>query len=80
MLFRSLPDFIARIRRHTELPLAIGFGISQRPHVEAVGRLAEAAVIGSALVELIERSEPAGRPKAVSRFVAGLTGRGATVA
>ena len=75
-----LPDFIAGIRRHTPLPLAIGFGISQRAHVEAVGKLAEAAVIGSALVELIERSEPGQRPDAVRRFVADLSGRGATVA
>ncbi|MEK7214560.1 MAG: tryptophan synthase subunit alpha [Chloroflexota bacterium] len=75
-----LPDFIAGIRRQTPLPLAIGFGISQRAHVEAVGELAEAAVIGSALVDLIERTGPGQRPAAVRAFVADLCGPGAPAA
>ena len=35
-----------RVRAHTSLPLAVGFGISNREHVEDVGRRAEAAVVG----------------------------------
>ena len=35
----SLPEFLARVRRHTNLPLAVGFGISTRAHVQAVGRV-----------------------------------------
>ena len=46
---------VARIRRWTQLPVAVGFGISNAEHVAQVARFADAAVIGSAIVELIER-------------------------
>ena len=47
---------VARIRRWTRLPVAVGFGISNSEHVAQVGRFADAAVVGSAIVELIERA------------------------
>jgi tryptophan synthase alpha chain len=65
-------DLVARIRRWTELPLAVGFGISGAEHVAQVGEFADAAVIGSAIVELIERSTPESAPGAVARFIKGL--------
>ena len=69
-------DLVARIRRWTKLPVAVGFGISNREHVAEVGRFADAAVIGSAIVELIERatteSGPETAPGAVARFIKGL--------
>lgn len=46
-------QLLERVRRHTELPLAAGFGISRHEHVESVGRVAQAAVVGSALVKVI---------------------------
>jgi tryptophan synthase alpha chain len=46
-------DLIDRIRRHTALPVAIGFGLSRPEHVAEVGAYADAAVVGSALVALI---------------------------
>src|SRR5437763_206799 len=52
-LSAELPEFIGRVRARTELPLAIGFGISTREHVEASGALADAVVIGSAFVRTI---------------------------
>ena len=45
-----------RVRRMTSLPIAVGFGISEPGHVSLLGGLADAAVVGSALVEEIERS------------------------
>ena len=63
---------VARIRRWTELPVAVGFGISTAEHVAQVGEFADAAVIGSAIVELIERSSPETAPQAVARFIKGL--------
>jgi tryptophan synthase alpha chain len=65
-------DLAARIRRWTELPVAVGFGISTAEHVAQVGEFADAAVIGSAIVELIERSTPEAAPEAVARFIKGL--------
>lgn len=44
---------VKRIRQHTELPVALGFGISRPEHVAEVGSYADAAVVGSALVALI---------------------------
>lgn len=66
---RSLVD---RLRRFTRLPIAVGFGISNSDHVAAVGEFADAAVIGSAIVALIERSEPGKAPAAISNFLQGL--------
>jgi tryptophan synthase alpha chain len=63
---------VARIRRWSELPVAVGFGISSAEHVAQVGEFADAAVIGSAIVELIERSTPEAAPGAVARFIKGL--------
>ncbi len=63
---------VARIRRWTTLPVAVGFGISNAEHVAQVGQFADAAVVGSAIVELIERSTPEAAPAAVARFIKGL--------
>jgi tryptophan synthase alpha subunit len=44
----------------TELPVALGFGISKPEHVREVGRWADAAVVGSALVDVIARAGTSG--------------------
>jgi tryptophan synthase alpha chain len=63
---------VGRIRRWTTLPVAVGFGISNAEHVAQVAEFADAAVVGSAIVELIERSTPEAAPGAVARFIKGL--------
>jgi tryptophan synthase alpha chain len=67
---------VARIRRWTTLPVAVGFGISNAEHVAQVAEFADAAVIGSAIVELVERTcsvdGPDAPPHAVARFIKGL--------
>jgi tryptophan synthase alpha chain len=63
---------VARIRRWSPLPVAVGFGISNAEHFAQVAEFADAAVIGSAIVELIERSTPDTAPGAVARFIKGL--------
>ena len=65
-------SLVARIRRWTTLPIAVGFGISNSEHFAQVGSFADAAVVGSAIVELIERSTPETAPAEVSRFIKGL--------
>src|SRR2546423_14775428 len=47
-------DLVRRLRRHTKLPIAVGFGISSAEQFSAVGEFAEAAVVGSAIVETVE--------------------------
>jgi tryptophan synthase alpha chain len=61
---------VRRIRQHTTLPVALGFGISRPEHVAEVGRYADAAVVGSALVSLIaEASESPQLIERVERYV-----------
>lgn len=72
--FDQLPPFIARVRERTDLPLAIGFGISSREHVAAAGRLADAAVIGSAFVDCVDHAPPTQRSDAIRAFMDGITG------
>ena len=52
---------VKRIRQHTTMPIALGFGISRPEHVAEVGLYADAAVVGSALVSLI--AEASGSPR-----------------
>jgi tryptophan synthase alpha chain len=65
-------ELVARLRRFTKLPIAVGFGISNAEHVKAVGEFADAAVIGSALVALIEKTPPTEAAGVIGRFVAEL--------
>jgi tryptophan synthase alpha chain len=66
----DLPALARRVRRFTKLPLAVGFGISQPEHVSVLGGIADAAVVGSAIVAEIERSSNTGE---ASENVARLT-------
>ncbi len=65
-------ELVARLRKVTDLPVAVGFGISNAEHVRAVGEFADAAIVGSALVGLIEKTAPADAPRAVGEFIQGL--------
>ena len=68
---------VRRIRAHSDLPLAIGFGISRPEHVAEVGRWADAAVVGSALVNVIAEhgasSDLVDRVGAYTRWLKGLS-------
>ncbi len=66
------PELVKRMRQFTQLPIAVGFGISNEAHVKAVGEFADAAIVGSALVSLIEQTPRGQEAEAVGRFVAGL--------
>jgi tryptophan synthase alpha chain len=52
----SLADNLKQIRRFSDLPIAVGFGISNRQQAREVARHADAIVVGSAIVKLIEKS------------------------
>jgi tryptophan synthase alpha chain len=67
-------ELVARLRQFTPLPIAVGFGISNTEHVKAVGEFADAAIIGSALVALIEKTPPNQAAAAVGQFIQGLRG------
>jgi len=48
---------VARIRRHTDLPLAVGFGVSTPEQAEEVAGYADGVIIGSALVDVVARND-----------------------
>lgn len=50
----DLPDFVARLRRHTDLPLAVGFGVSTPEQAAAVAAYADGVIVGSALVGMVD--------------------------
>ena len=68
------PDLVSRLKKFTELPVAVGFGISNAEHVRAVGQFADGAVVGSALVALIEKTPATDAPAAVGKFIKELRG------
>ena len=49
----SAAELAARVRAATDMPLALGFGVSRPEHVRTIGEVADAAVVGSALVNVI---------------------------
>ncbi len=71
----DLPAFIDRVKAHTDVPIGIGFGISTRAHVEAVGRIADAAIIGSAIIARIDSAGPDRCVESVREYVADVSGQ-----
>ncbi len=69
---KQLPEdaqsLVRRLRKYTRLPIAVGFGISTPAQFAAVGGYADAAVVGSAIVETIERN-PGKEAQSVGEFV-----------
>lgn len=56
----ELPGFLQRVREHTDLPLAVGLGISTAAQCAAVGRIADGVIVGSALMRVLsEGRDPA---------------------
>ena len=67
-------QLVQRVRAHTKLPVAVGFGLSKREHIEEVGTYADAAIVGSALVDVIESAPPGGAAVSAATFLQELQG------
>ena len=73
-----LQSFLARVRSYTKesgLPLAVGFGLSTPAHIAEVTRYVEGAVVGSALVNLIDQHADNEQVEAVKRYITSLCQR-----
>ncbi len=68
----DLEEYVGRVRRATNLPLAIGFGVSTAEHVRQVGMVADGAVVASALINHLERLPESEQPAAAEAFVRAL--------
>jgi tryptophan synthase alpha chain len=55
----ELPSLVGRVRKFTALPIAVGFGVSLPTHVTLLGGIADAVVVGSAVVSEIEKAKTA---------------------
>lgn len=74
----GVSDLVGRIRRHTDLPVLVGFGVSQREHVEQISEFADGVIVASALLDAVAKS-PAGAALDTARqFVRGLKGLNGT--
>ncbi|MBI4328944.1 MAG: tryptophan synthase subunit alpha [Chloroflexi bacterium] len=68
-------DLVSRVRRLSDLPIAVGFGISRPEHVQALRGKADAAVVGSALIDAIEKAPPDERAQRVKALMKELSGQ-----
>ena len=71
----DLSKFIARVKSHTTLPLAVGFGVSTGDQVKAIGKFADAVIVGSALLNAIDSAPPGRRVESARAFIAALKGK-----
>lgn len=69
---RSVAARMPALRRHTELPVGVGFGIRDAATARAVAQVADAVVVGSRVIEELERAPEAHRVQAVEDFVASI--------
>ena len=79
-LTNDAKTLVDRLRAFTTLPIALGFGVSTPEHVKTVGQFADAAVVGSAIVGLVERTPAGEAAEAVGAFVRSLKGKGVAAA
>ncbi len=61
---------LPRIRQHVHIPVGVGFGIRDAQTARTIGKVAEAVVIGSKLIQLIEAATPAQAPAQARQFMA----------
>jgi tryptophan synthase alpha chain len=66
----AIEDAVTRIRRHTDLPVCVGFGIRTPAQAADVARLAEGAVVGSAIVQVLAESKTVEAPLALVKDLA----------
>mgnify|MGYP006426358879 CR=1 FL=1 len=70
-LSEGIQEAVERIRKHTDLPVAVGFGISRPEHIQELAAYVDGVVVGSALVTIIEnnRNTPGKLPELVAHKV-----------
>ncbi len=64
-----LAEFVGRVRARTRLPLAVGFGVSRPEHVAQIGRIADGAVVASALLNAVDAAPPEERAAVAQAFL-----------
>jgi len=75
-LASDVAEFVGRVRAHTSLPIAVGFGISAPDHVAALRGTADGVVVGSAAIDAVTNAATGRRADALREFVASLAAAG----
>jgi tryptophan synthase alpha chain len=70
----GLGDYLDNLRRHIDLPLIVGFGISTPEHVRAVGEHADGSIVASAMIDYLNTLPEAEQPAGAATFVRYLKG------
>ena len=71
-LASDVTEFVGRVRRHTALPIVVGFGISAPEHVAALRGTADGIVVGSAAIDVVTRAPAERRAAELREYVASL--------
>jgi tryptophan synthase alpha chain len=74
----DVADLVSRVRAHTELPIAVGFGISTPDHVRALRGVADGVAVGSAVLNTIANAPAGKQPEALREFVRSLRDAGSS--
>ena len=72
-LAAGMGKYLHRVRRHFNIPLAVGFGISSRKQIHELAPYAEIAVVGSATIDIIRKADRRSRVAKVRKFIRELT-------
>ena len=76
VLNSALPELLERVHKESgNIPTVVGFGISTREHFLGVGKIADGAVVGSQIVQILAESPAGHGAKSVQDFCSQLTGR-----
>ena len=68
----EVEQMLPRIRSHVSIPVGVGFGIRDAATAQAIGRSADAVVIGSRIIQLLEAAGPGQGPAVVQGFLQGI--------
>jgi tryptophan synthase alpha chain len=69
----DLKEYLSSIRKHTDLPLAIGFGVSTNEDVKGFAKFADGIIVGSAIVQKVEETD--GNIEKVASYIKELSAR-----
>ena len=64
----QITSFLKRVKKYFTIPLAVGFGISNKERIHAIAEKADVAIIGSAVIDLLAKTPKTKRIEAVRRF------------
>lgn len=70
----TLPEYLARVRGMTHVPLAVGFGVSRPEHVAALRGQADAAIVASAIIDVMETCPASEHPSRLHAYASTLRG------